>query len=155
MNEMKTAKAIYLDVCALGRPYDKQEQPRIIVETTAVSVITANVKAGLYTMYYSPVHYLEINDNPKKYVRTEIKRLFRETGRDIAEITDDDAVTARARELIKGGLKGADAFHVAYAEAANAMFISCDDVALRKCASGLTRLWHGTPVDFCRKKKLL
>ena len=47
---------IYMDICALERPYDDQKYYRINLETTAVSLIISFVRRREYTLYYSPVH---------------------------------------------------------------------------------------------------
>jgi hypothetical protein len=49
-------KNIYLDLCALERPYDDQSYPRIEAETAAVTLILSLVKNGAYVLLYSPVH---------------------------------------------------------------------------------------------------
>jgi len=69
-------KKVYLDVCALGRLYDDQSFPRIQIENTAVDVIVANIKFGKYHLYYSPVHGIEISQNPDVIARTEITELL-------------------------------------------------------------------------------
>ena len=48
--------AVYMDVCALGRPYDEQNDLRIATETNAVNIIIALIKSGDYLCYHSPVH---------------------------------------------------------------------------------------------------
>jgi hypothetical protein len=53
-------KSIYLDVCALCRPFDDQSYARIRLETEAVNLILANIYKREYILLYSPVHTLEI-----------------------------------------------------------------------------------------------
>jgi hypothetical protein len=52
---------IYLDICALGRPYDDQRYPRIEMETLAVLMISTMVKAGRYSLFYAPIHEFELS----------------------------------------------------------------------------------------------
>jgi len=54
-------KPIYIDVCALSRPFDNQEFMRIRLETEAVNLILSNVKAGNYKLLVSTVHIKEID----------------------------------------------------------------------------------------------
>lgn len=44
----KKLKLIYLDVCALSRPFDEQDYLRIRLETEAVNLILSKVKEGYY-----------------------------------------------------------------------------------------------------------
>ena len=43
-SDQSTAKNVYLDVCALCRPFDDQQQVRIRLETSAVELILAHVR---------------------------------------------------------------------------------------------------------------
>lgn len=146
---------IYLDVCALGRLYDDQSFPRIQIEKTAVDVIVANIKFGKYRLYYSPVHGIEISQNPDVIARTEIMELLRDFGSNCAFVVNDALLGSRAIDFFKLGFGPSDAFHAAYAEKIDAFFITCDDQLLRKCKQAGLEIWYGTPEDFCRKERLL
>jgi hypothetical protein len=50
----ESAKRIYLDVCALCRPFDDQAQIRIRLETEAVQLILSYVKSGDLDLVISP-----------------------------------------------------------------------------------------------------
>jgi hypothetical protein len=56
----ESAEWIYLDVCALCRPFDDQSQMRIRLETEAVQLILSYVKSGDLDLVISPVHDIEI-----------------------------------------------------------------------------------------------
>jgi hypothetical protein len=146
---------VYLDVCALGRLYDDQSFPRIQIEKTAVDVIVANIKFRRYHLYYSPVHGIEISQNPDVIARTEIMELLEDFGSNCARVIDDTIIGSRAIEFFKLGFGPSDAFHAAYAEKIDAFFITCDDQLLRKCKQASLEIWYGTPEDFCRKERLL
>ena len=53
-------RRIYLDVCALCRPFDDQSQIRIRLETEAVQLILSHVRAENLSLIVSPVHDAEI-----------------------------------------------------------------------------------------------
>jgi len=148
-------KAIYLDVCALGRPYDDLTIIRNQIEAAAVDVIVAFIKNGEYKLFYSPIHGIEIAENQDVIARTEIKELFKEYGENLARIVKDVILGSRAITLFSKVFGPSDAFHVAYAENINASFITCDDNLLRKCTNIGLKIWFGTPVDFCRKEGLI
>ena len=60
----------------------------------------------------------------------------------------------RAEELVKLGFGIADAAHVAFAEANNAEFITCDDKLAKKCENHKIKVWTGGPLGFCEKMGL-
>ncbi|GFP31652.1 hypothetical protein HKBW3S34_02573, partial [Candidatus Hakubella thermalkaliphila] len=43
-------RPIYIDVCALSRPFDDQSFLRIRLETEALNLILLNVREGRYTL---------------------------------------------------------------------------------------------------------
>ena len=53
-------KKVYLDVCALCRPFDDQQQVRIRLETAAVELILAHIRPAELELIVSPVHNVEI-----------------------------------------------------------------------------------------------
>jgi predicted nucleic acid-binding protein len=146
---------VYLDVCALGRPYDDQSYMRIRIESTAVQLIITHVKVGRFRLYYSPVHVREIGDNPDEIVRTDLIALLHEVGEHVKPQIEPHALRERGRALIAAGVGAADAFHIAHAEQVCSSFVTCDDRLLRKCRSLDVGVWYGTPVAFCKKEGLV
>lgn len=147
--------AIYLDVCALGRPYDDQSFMRIEIETTAVQLIIVHVKAEKFKLYYSPVHVREIGSNPDPVTRGDLVALLNGLGKNAKPFIVPTVLEKRARVLIASGMGPADAFHVAHAEQVEAAFITCDDRLIKKCRSVGVHVWYGTPVEFCKKEGLI
>lgn len=154
---MKPAKEkIYLDICALGRPYDDQRYPRIEMETLAVLMISTLVKAGKYSLFYAPVHESELSRNTDTTERVEIMKFLYSYGQNVKlQINDYEILEDRATELSSLGIGFADSFHVANAEFVGASFITCDDILIKKCGRNNVGIWFGTPVDFCKKEGLV
>jgi hypothetical protein len=148
-------KAIYLDVCALGRPYDDQDFMRIKIESTAVQLIILCIKAGRFKLYYSPVHMREIGGNPDEIVRVDLMTLLYSIGENAKPSIRSDILEKRGRSLIAAGIGAGDAFHIAHAEQLRAAFITCDDRLLKKYHSLGNEVWCGNPVEFCEKEGLL
>lgn len=148
-------KRIYLDLCALERPYDDQSYPRIEAETAAVTLVMALLKAREYVLSYSPVHEFELEPNTDDAMCLEIRKLFQMNGENVALISDFSKVETRGLELHRLGMGIADAMHVSYAEACGAEFITCDDDLISKCRRNNVKIWYGTPVDFGKKEGLL
>ena len=148
-------EAVYIEVSALGRPYDDQAIWRNEMETIALVMITTLIKNKKYKMYYSPVHEEEISRNSEEAEKAEILRFLHEYGINAAAELDYESVERRAFELVEQGFGYADALHAANAEALGAAFITCDDGLLKKCRHGAIRVWYGTTIDFCTREGLL
>ena len=143
---------IYLDVCALCRPYYDQSYMRINLETIAVQFIFSAIDQNMYDLVYSPVHVREISAISDQVERFELYHLLQET----AKFINVDKVQARKRaeKLVSSGLGPADAAHLAFAEAFGANFITCDDKLCNKCRALDLGIWTGNPVAFCDKEGL-
>lgn len=148
-----TAKLVYLDVCALCRPFDDQHQLRIRLETDAVNLILAKVKQrGRYTLLVSPVHLREVAAISDVYERVGLETILDQYG--IPAVVDVVAVKQRAEDLVALGFGVADAAHVAFAEQSGVPFVSCDDKLLKKCRHHKVSVWCGSPAAYCEKEGL-
>lgn len=145
-------KKVYLDVCALCRPFDDQSYVRIRLETEAVNLILANVRAKAFRLVASPAHFREIAAIGDLFERIKIEVLLYIKAERIK--TDLSSVQNRAEQLIKNGFGPADAAHVAFAESVGADFISCDDKLVKQCLGKEIKVWVGNPTTFCDKEFL-
>jgi len=145
-------KLIYMDVCALSRPFDDQDYMRIKLETEAVNLILLKTREGKLKLLFSPVHLTEIEAIPDVFERIELQTVLDELG-DVIK-GDMSKIRSRAEDLVSLGLGVADAAHVAFAEYSGAEFISCDTRLLKKCKTSKIKVWFGNPVAFCEKEGL-
>jgi predicted nucleic acid-binding protein len=145
-------KRIYLDVCALCRPFDDQQQVRIRLETSAVELILAHIRQGDLALVASPAHEVEIGAINDTEEQQHLLLLVAELRTSWA--FDLPAVRQRAEQLAAQGLGVADAAHLAFAEAAQAEFVSVDDRLLRQCRRIKSQVWCGSPMAFCEKESL-
>ena len=145
-------KRIYLDVCTLCRPFDDQSYLRVRLETEAVNLIISKIRFGHFQLMVSPVHYREIVDITESKERMELEAIFKNLGQSIR--VDSHITRNRAEQFISLGMGIADAAHVAFAEDADADFISCDDKLIKKCLKCDINVWTGTPIAFCEKENL-
>ncbi len=145
-------KSIYIDVCALSRPFDEQRYIRIRLETEAINLILSKVKDGVYKLLVSPVHIKEIDAIANIIERIELQMILNRWGEKIK--VDLVKTRIRAEDLVNSGFGAADAAHVAFAEQAGAQFISCDDRLIKKCINHKIDLWCGNPVAFCERDNL-
>jgi predicted nucleic acid-binding protein len=120
---------VYLDMCALKRPFDDQRQPRVREEAAGVAAIVARAEAGEIVLVRSPAHLVENDANPR-----EDRRLAAALWIDGAAVNVllDAEVEVRAGKLVALGFRPLDALHVAFAERARARwFVTCDDELLK------------------------
>lgn len=144
--------AVYLDVCALNRPFDDQNQMRIRLDADAVGLILANARMQTVQLCTSPVHRVEIAATPDVTRKRSLQVLLENLG--AAVVVERKAARRRAEELHAQGMGVADAAHVAYAETAGCDFVTVDDRLLRQCRRIGVQTWFGTPIAFCDKEVL-
>jgi predicted nucleic acid-binding protein len=63
-------------------------------------------------------------------------------------------IRLRAEAFVGEGLGPADAAHLAFAEAAAASFVTCDDRLIRQCERIQPGIWCGSPVAFGNEENL-
>ena len=103
---------IYLDNCCYNRPFDKQNQDLIRLETEAKLIIQNRVKLGLYSLVWSYILQSENDENPSddkheaiqawQYIVTEY-------------CPASDEILLKAKKFMTLGLKHKDAIHLACA----------------------------------------
>lgn len=145
-------KRVYLDVCALGRQFDNQQQARVRLETNAIDLILSTVRKSTLTLVVSQAHKHEIRANPKLEQREYLLRLLDDLGS--APPYDLTIIRSRAEQLTNAGMGVADATHVAFAEFAGADFVSVDDQLLKQCRRFHVKSWSGSPLAYCDKEGL-
>ena len=142
---------IYLDVSCLNRPFDDQNQARIRIETTAVTVVFERIDAGLWRQVSSEMAVIEIDAITDTDRHNRVRMLLPQSD-SIMKLTD--ATFQRAAELEGLGFKPADAVHVAAAERAKAdVLLSCDDrlCRLAKRRRRDLKLNVANPVDWLKE----
>jgi len=147
------ARLLYLDVCALSRPFDDQRFLRIRLETEAVNLIMSKVRDEQFQLAVSEAHFVEIRAVPDMIERLKLLSILNQFGMFLK--VNKPVVRKRAEYLIASGFGPADAVHVSFAEYAEAMFVTCDDRLLKKCSQTEVRVWVGDPLSFCSKECLL
>ena len=138
---------IYLDTSLIKRPFDDQSQPRIWLETAALSLILQMAGDGQIAMVASYVHGFENSRNtlpPRKAWMDHCLAMAPE------RIELNPARVARAGDFEAKGLKALDALHLACAESAGCdYFVTCDDGILRSSPGAAPRIVG--PEDLIRR----
>lgn len=141
---------VYLDVCALSRPYDDQSQLRIRMETNAVLLITDAIQNSLYQLLSSPVHFIEIRSIEDDRERVEIESFLLHYSRNIS--CDTSVVRERADFFHARGIGLADAAHLAFADVGSDFMISCDDRFVKRARKIKLDCVVLTPLEFYEKE---
>jgi len=120
---------------------------RIRLETDAFYLILQHVQNGRYMLIVSPVHFREVEAIAEACERAEVIALLHRYGTQPSY--DLSTVRKRAEALHARRFGTADAAHVAFAEAAADVFLTCDDRLLRQCQRAAVRVRAMSPLDFC------
>ena len=145
-------KRVYLDVCALCRPFDDQRQARVRLETTSVELILAYVRKKKIELIVSPTHDAEIEATADREERSQLMFLLRQLGTRPA--FNLQTAQQRAERLTAQGMGIADAAHLAFAEQSRAEFVTVDDRLVKICRRVEPAMWYGTPLAYCDKEGL-
>jgi predicted nucleic acid-binding protein len=121
---------VYLDLCALKRPFDDARSERIRREAEAVARIFEDAENGKIQLVVSPAHRFENDRNPREDRRLATALWLQKAAR---SIDATPVVDERARFLSGLGFGPLDALHLAFAENAQARwFVTTDDRLFRK-----------------------
>ena len=145
-------KRVYLDVCALCRPFDDQSIIRIRLETIAIELILDRVRRREIELIVSSAHDLEIQATIDLEERRQLISVLEQLG--TRPKFDLSATRERAVHLADHGLGVADAAHLAFAEQARADFVTVDDRLIKRFKRLKSAVWCGTPPAYCEKESL-
>ena len=139
---------IYMDLCALKRPFDDQTHARVRIETTAVVSILDAAASGAFALCNSAALVYENSLNPNEIRRNRAATLLGWAGEPAAPI---DGVFTRAADLAAQGFGDMDALHLAFAEHLGAdRFITVDDGILARSNVVKLAIPVNDPVEFTR-----
>ncbi len=104
---------VYLDACCLNRPFDDQSQPRVRLETEAISLILEKIHRHEWQWVASDALFFEVNQNPDAENCQRVRALLSGAG-DVVGI--NYGALSRAGQFEQSGLDAYDALHLAIAE---------------------------------------
>ena len=123
---------VYFDACCLNRPFDDQSQPRVRLETEAISLILEKLTQGEWEWVGSEILLYEVGQNPVLENRQRALA-FASLAQQVVEITEK--ILRRAEELEEIGYDPYDAIHLSSAEFGKAdVFLTTDDQILKVTA---------------------
>lgn len=116
---------LYLDLCALKRPFDDRSQPRVDAEARAVLDLLGRIADGEHRLVWSPALTFENQADPDFEVRKVVAQCA-SLARVHAELSGE--IADRIAQLHGLGLGPLDAAHLALAEGtACEVLLTCDD----------------------------
>ena len=121
---------IYLDNCAINRPFDDQSKERIRLETEAVLLLLTRLTRGEWTWLGSQALEIEIERTPDAEQQARLQRIV-----DFVQLSVEIGQNelTRAGELERMGFVGFDAVHIACAESGHSnVFLTTDPNELPK-----------------------
>lgn len=139
---------IYLDSCCYNRPYDDQTQMRVSLEAQAKLHVQALVKEGKLELASSYTMVFENSRNPFEFKRKAISKFLEDNTSVYIDETCACEVTALAREIMKTGVKSADAHHAASAIIAKCDYLLTTDDRLLKYKTDKIQIID--PIEFIR-----
>lgn len=120
---------VYLDACCLNRPFDDQSQPRVRLETEAVSIILEKLHQNEWEWIGSEILLYELGQNHDVENRQRTLS-FVSLAQQVVETTEK--ILSRAEELEETGFDSYDAIHLSSAEDGKAdVFLTTDDQILK------------------------
>ncbi|MGA7604310.1 MAG: PIN domain-containing protein, partial [Anaerolineales bacterium] len=120
---------IYLDACCLNRPFDDQSQPRVRLETEAVSLILGKLHQHEWNWIGSEILIYEIKQNPDS---ENMQRALSLSSLSDQVVELNNKILTRAEELENVGFDPYDAIHLASAEHAKVdVFLTTDDQIIK------------------------
>ena len=106
---------IYLDCCALNRPYDDLSQMTVNLEAQAKLQIQFWIQNGQYDLVSSEMLMTEIDDCPFEIRRKGIRDFVEENATIHVGPRNNQEIDQMARDIMRTGVKYKDACHVASA----------------------------------------
>ena len=120
---------VYLDNCCLMRLFDDQSLPAVRMETQAVGVVLARIRAGLLHWVAGDILEMEIMACPVENRRRKVLSILVHAAHYVRYTDTMDAMTDR---LHKNGFSWMDAAHVASAESSGCDWFLTTDQSLEK-----------------------
>lgn len=137
---------IYLDCCALNRPYDDLSQMTVNLEAQAKLQIQFWIRNGQYDLVSSEMLMKEIDDCPFEIRRKGITDFIEENAAFHVGRANNQRIDQMARDIMKTGVKYKDACHVASAITGRCDYLISTDKRLLKYHTEALKILN--PIQF-------
>lgn len=142
---------VYLDNCAINRPFDDLRQERIYLEAEAVMLILARIQRSTWVWIGSEALDIEISLTPDQSRRWRLQQVVQGVA---VSIQIGQTELKRSQELGALGVSSFDAAHLACAETGRAdIFLTTDDRLLKiaKRIGDHLRVKVANPLDWVKE----
>ncbi len=139
---------VYLDNCCYNRPFDSQTQLRVRLETEAKLSIQALMRTGALEYAWSDILVMEAMDNPSQ---DNCDKILSWCDDATTYVIIDDTIKCRAAEIMRLGVKTADALHLACAESAECDWFFTVDRGILKKTSRIGNMRVANPMQFIQE----
>lgn len=136
---------VYLDNCCYNRPFDVQTQAAIKIESDAKLLIQGLMRTGVLEYAWSFMLRMEVSRNPDFQRKAAIQEWVKGA---IVDVPPSEAIRFRASDLMRYGIKSADAIHLACAERAECDWFFTVDRGILKKLRLLGGMRVANPVEF-------
>lgn len=137
---------IYLDCCALNRPYDDLTQITVTLEAQAKLSIQYWIQSGKYELVTSEMLMKEIDDCPFVVRRKGITDFVEENAAIHVGPDNNRKINQMAQDIMKAGIKYKDACHIASAIVGGCDYLISTDKRLLKYHSDALMILN--PIQF-------
>jgi predicted nucleic acid-binding protein len=142
---------LYLDLCALKRPFDDAQHDRVVLETRAVLLILERIERGVDTLVWSTGRTLENEADSEPEPRIEVAE-YASRAETVQSLTPQ--IERRAKALNAAGLRALDALHLAFAEAAGCdVLFTCDDRFVKRATRDVALIRVVNPIEYCNEMR--
>jgi len=138
---------IYLDNCCFNRPFDDQEQPKVVIETLAKLYVQERVLKSELDLVWS---YILKYENSRNIVEAKRMAIARWEKLSVEFVGKSEPLVLLARDIEKAGIKPLDALHIACAITAKCDYLLTVDGRMVKYRDD--RIVICGPVDFINRE---
>lgn len=141
---------LYLDLCALKRPYDRKVPDLVILEALSVAGLVEASEVGDVEIVSSAVLEAENSRNTDPIRRDGVSALLSSFG---IRVEVDDTVVRRAKAVESLGFRPLDALHVACAEKGRCGYLVTTDARMAATGRRNSNMLHvmiANPVEVVR-----
>ncbi len=139
---------VYLDNCCYNRPFDDQAQLRIRLETEAKLAIQVLMRADALEYVWSDMLVSEAGQNPSPDTREKILA-WRARASVYIPVTPE--IERHAAEIMRRGVKTADALHLACAASAGCDWFFTVDKGIYNKVDRIGAMRVANPLDFVKE----
>jgi hypothetical protein len=143
-------QSIYLDSCCYFRPYDDLLQDKIRTEAAAKLFVQSLISYGAYSLAYSYMSVIEINDGYFEDSKIQIMRYIKENADIYVSDEKRREIEKTATEIMQTGIKHKDAVHLSCALLSGSDFFLTTDKRVLKWQSNEIKVLN--PIDFVMQR---